>query len=80
MRDATGRGLGRPRRLFVLFLSLEHPRVVVVPVETGEILAGRGGKCEGHALVAVRLEKNPNLAVFPIVHDVLPAVRRYLNM
>lgn len=26
MRDATGRGLGRPRRLLVVFLSLGHPR------------------------------------------------------
>lgn len=50
------------------------------PVETGEILAGGGEKCEGHALVAVGLEKNLNLVMFPIVHDVLPAVRRYLHM
>lgn len=58
MRDATGRGLGRPRRLFVVFLSLGHPRAWwSCPVETGEILAGGGEKCEGHALVAVGLEK-----------------------
>lgn len=78
-------GLGRPRRLTSSFSSVGAP--TNTPVETGEICAGWvswrgcGGKEESRAMRWSRVAVGLKVSIWPmspVVHDVLPAVKRSL--